>query len=285
MLAPRPTGTTPRPAGTTPGPAGTTPGPADTTPWPPGDGHVYDDVPPSTDAEVSELVDRPSRPPPGPQPGDGPHEVLVTVQGRQLPGSLTVPPGARGFVLFAHGSGSSRLSPRNVAVARVLSDGGIATLLFDLLTPEEARDRARVFDIGLLADRLVGATRWAQQHPDLAALPIGYVGASTGAAAALQAAAELQEEVTATVSRGGRPDLAMDHLADVTAPTLLIVGSRDEVVVGLNEQAQRQLRCPNDLAIVPGATHLFEEPGALEQVAELARDWFLRHLPSPPSRP
>lgn len=216
-----------------------------------------------------------------PPAADEPREVLVEVAGVALPGTLTVPVGARGIVLFAHGSGSSRVSPRNLAVARDLNAADLATLLFDLLTPAEADDRGRVFDIGLLADRLVGATRWVRRGADLDALPVGYFGASTGAAAALQAAAELGEDVAATVSRGGRPDLA-ERLPDVTAPTLLIVGARDETVLDLNERARRALRCPTELAIVPGATHLFEEPGALEQVSELARDWFDRHLDADP---
>ena len=212
-------------------------------------------------------------------------EVRIDVAGVQLPGTLHLPVDAAGIVLFAHGSGSSRLSPRNVAVARHLNAGGVGTLLFDLLTPREADDRARVFDIDLLAARLAGATRWLQERVDLAPMPLGYFGASTGAAAALQAAAELPGEVAAVVSRGGRPDLAMDHLGAVTAPTLLIVGSRDRQVLELNERARQRLTCPSELAIVHGATHLFEEPGALEEVAELAREWFSRHLTRASSRP
>jgi putative phosphoribosyl transferase len=181
-------------------------------------------------------------------------------------------------VLFAHGSGSSRLSPRNVAVARSLNEGGFATLLFDLLTPEEAADRDNVFDVALLSDRLRTATHWLRAQPEAAALPIGYFGASTGAAAALQAAAEMSADVAAVVSRGGRPDLAGPHLSAVRAPTLLIVGGRDEVVLELNQRAQQAMRCVNRLAIVPGATHLFEEPGALGLVAELAREWFVAHM-------
>jgi putative phosphoribosyl transferase len=208
--------------------------------------------------------------------------VIPTSDGLRLPGELALPAGAAGLVVFAHGSGSSRLSPRNLAVARALENMGLATLLFDLLTSKEASDRATVFDIGLLADRLAAATGWVQAEPDLAGYPLGYFGASTGAAAALWAAAELGTVVRAVVSRGGRPDLAGNRLEHVTAPTLLIVGSRDATVLDLNEQARRRLRCRNHLEIVPGATHLFEEPGALETVAELAGGWFTRHLAPAP---
>jgi putative phosphoribosyl transferase len=194
----------------------------------------------------------------------------------RLAGSLTVPAGAQGLVIFAHGSGSSRHSPRNRYVASVLAEAGLGTLLFDLLTQEEELDRANVFDIGLLADRLSQVTAWlrAQPRPE----PIGYFGASTGAAAALWAAAEPGSEIGAIVSRGGRPDLAGPRLAAVTAPTLLIVGGADPAVLDLNTEARAQLRCDSDLAVVPGATHLFEEPGTLAAAAELARDWFLRYL-------
>jgi len=195
-----------------------------------------------------------------------------------LPGDLTVPAGAGGIVLFAHGSGSSRLSPRNVQVATLLNRAGLATLLFDLLTPEEAGDRSLVFDIPLLADRLLAATRTVLEEAGIEGLPLGYFGASTGAAAALWAAAELGEAVSAVVSRGGRPDLAGERLARVTAATLLIVGGEDSQVLELNRQARRSLRCPNELEIVPGAGHLFEEPGALERVAELATAWFAARL-------
>jgi len=177
-------------------------------------------------------------------------------------------------VLFAHGSGSSRRSPRNVAVAEALDDAGIATLLFDLLTREEELDRRNVFDVELLAKRLLAATRWLAAQPSAHDLPIGYFGASTGAAAALLAAAALGEDISAVVSRGGRPDLAWDRLGEVTAPTLLVVGGADQVVLDLNESAAARLTCPHELAIVPRATHLFEEPGALEQVAALASAWF-----------
>jgi len=182
------------------------------------------------------------------------------------------------MVVFAHGSGSSRYSPRNRYVASVLNKVGIATLLFDLLTTEEERDRANVFDIDLLGNRLAEVTRLVQDEPDLGNLPVAYFGASTGAAAALRAAADPGSTVYAVVSRGGRPDLAGHHLAAVRAPTLLIVGGDDRVVVGLNEDARARLRCESQLAVVPGATHLFEESGTLQAAAELARDWFLAHL-------
>jgi len=195
-----------------------------------------------------------------------------------LGGTLTLPAEARGLVVFAHGSGSSRFSPRNVAVAAALNDAGFATLLFDLLTPAEESDRANVFDIRLLADRLVHAIRWIDQDPELSRLPLGLFGASTGAAAALVAAAQLGERVGAVVSRGGRPDLAGAMLPLVRAPTLLIVGGNDEVVILLNEQALARLSAPKALRIVPHATHLFSEPGALEAVSRYAIEWFSLHL-------
>jgi dienelactone hydrolase len=197
--------------------------------------------------------------------------------GIALGGELLVPPRARGAVAFAHGSGSSRLSPRNRAVAADLNAAGFATLLFDLLTPDEEGDRALVFDIPLLAERLLAASRWLEQRGDVGALPLGYFGASTGAAAALTAAARTPGRVRAVVSRGGRPDLAVGPEA-VRAATLLIVGGADREVLELNRRAQRELGCVNELAVVPGASHLFEEPGALEQVAALARGWFEREL-------
>lgn len=211
-----------------------------------------------------------------------PRQVLIPVGPLRLPGDLVIPLPALGAVLFAHGSGSSRHSPRNVQVARVLSQAGLATLLFDLLTPPEAADRDNVFDIALLAGRLGAATDWLRHQPDAGSLPLGYFGASTGAAAALWAAAEAGAGVAAVVSRGGRPDLAGPRLAAVTAPTLLVVGGEDLVVLELNRKARQALRCPSELVVVPGATHLFEEPGALEAVADLAREWFLRHLPAAP---
>jgi putative phosphoribosyl transferase len=185
---------------------------------------------------------------------------------------------AKGIVLFAHGSGSSRLSPRNTRVAADLREAGLATVLFDLLTPDEAADRALVFDIGLLAERLLLATRWIRENDETRHPRGGYFGASTGAAAALAAAAYPDQDIGAVVSRGGRPDLAGADLSRVRAPTLLIVGGDDVDVIKLNREAQAQLRCENKLEIVPGASHLFEEPGTLEAVVELARAWFLTHL-------
>ena len=205
-------------------------------------------------------------------------EVVISVGSARLAGHLSTPGGGAGMVVFAHGSGSGRRSPRNRFVADVLATAGLGTLLFDLLTAEEEQDRANVFDIGLLASRLGAVTRWMHGQPGLAGARIGYFGASTGAAAALWAAAEPGGEVAAVVSRGGRPDLAMPRLAEVRAPTLLIVGALDDVVLGLNREAARHLRCENHLAVVPGASHLFEEPGTLERAAGLARDWFTRYL-------
>jgi dienelactone hydrolase len=210
------------------------------------------------------------------------HGVRIEAGPVSLAGDLVRPEGADGLVLFAHGSGSSRKSPRNRYVAGVLQDAGFATLLMDLLTmDEEHAERSgarRRFDIDLLAGRLAGATDWVMTHPDTAGLPIGYFGASTGAAAALVAAAQRPEDIQAVVSRGGRPDLAGAALGRVTAPTLLIVGSLDDVVIELNRAALARLEVAARLEIVPGATHLFEEPGTLEEVARLARDWFRRHL-------
>ena len=210
--------------------------------------------------------------------------VRVPARAVTLEGILAVPPDARGVVLFAHGSGSGRFSPRNNFVARVLQEGGIATLLIDLLTPEEAEDRRLVFDIDLLAERLLDATAWLRGQRETAGLPIGYFGASTGAAAALQAAAREGSNIAAVVSRGGRPDLAAEHLSRVKAPTLLIVGGHDEPVLELNRAAYDLLPCEKELVVVPGATHLFEEPGALEEVARLAREWFQRHMQRPARR-
>lgn len=206
------------------------------------------------------------------------HQVNIPVGSQlSLDGELAVPSRAQGIVAFAHGSGSSRRSPRNRAVAQALNGAGFATLLFDLLTPSEEIDRTNVFDIPLLASRLVAASAWLGERSDVGELPLGYFGASTGAGAALSAAGELGDRVKAVVSRGGRPDLARD-LGAVRAPTLLIVGGADHQVLALNHEAQQQLRCPSELAVVPGATHLFEEPGALEQVSRLAIDWLDRHL-------
>ena len=209
-------------------------------------------------------------------------EVRVSAGPVTLEGSLGIPNSAGGVVLFAHGSGSGRHSPRNRYVARVLREANLATLLIDLLTEDEEEVDLRTtrlrFDIGLLARRLVGATDWLVQNPDTEQLRIGYFGASTGAGAALVAAAERPDEVGAIVSRGGRPDLAGDALPLVKAPTLLIVGGNDEPVIGMNEEALARMRAVNRLQIVPGASHLFEEPGALEEVARLATVWFARHL-------
>ena len=207
-------------------------------------------------------------------------EVEIAVGEVRLPGDLTLPPKPAGAVIFAHGSGSSRLSPRNRSVAGTIVGAGLATLLFDLLTAAEAdlRTGHLRFDIDLLAARLEGAAAWCLDHPALAGLPIGYFGASTGAAAALWAAAEPDSRVRAIVSRGGRPDLAGDRLERVTAPTLLIVGGEDHTVLELNRAAQARLRGENDLIVVPGAGHLFEEPGALEEVSHWARGWFVKYL-------
>lgn len=199
-----------------------------------------------------------------------------------LHGDLTIPGGAKGIVLFAHGSGSSRLSPRNRLVARVFNRSNLGTLLFDLLTSEEEAvdtyTRHLRFDIDMLARRLTDAAKWIFEQEDTREMHVGLFGASTGAAAALMSAAELGSRISAVVSRGGRPDLAGDTLAEVMAPTLLIVGGLDDVVIDLNELAYRQLRCEREIKIVPGATHLFEEPGKLEAVADIAAEWFRRHL-------
>jgi putative phosphoribosyl transferase len=209
-------------------------------------------------------------------------EVQIPAGRAVLSGNLTIPENAMALVLFAHGSGSSRHSPRNQFVARTLNRAGLGTLLFDLLTPEEealdSYTREHRFNIGLLAERLVHATKWARQQEEARDLRIGYFGSSTGGAAALVAAAELPQDVGAVVSRGGRPDLAGDALPKVQGPTLLIVGGNDDIVIELNEMARVQMRCEVKLEIIPGATHLFEEPGALEHVAKLASDWFVDHL-------
>lgn len=209
-------------------------------------------------------------------------EVWVSAGRVTLEGSLGIPDDAGGVVLFAHGSGSGRHSPRNRYVAGVLREANLATLLIDLLTPDEEEVDLRTthlrFNIGLLAQRLVGATDWLMRNPDTTELRIGYFGASTGAGAALVAAAERPDEVGAIVSRGGRPDLAGDALPLVKAPTLLIVGGNDEPVIGMNEEALARMRAETRLHIVPDASHLFEEPGALEEVARLAAGWFARHL-------
>lgn len=208
--------------------------------------------------------------------------VSIVSAGAMIDGDLALPRDAAGIVLFAHGSGSSRLSPRNRFVAAELQRAGLATLLIDLLTPEEDRDYQRRFDIPLLTRRLAGAARWLAEDPRTSALPLGLFGTSTGAAAALQLAAAMPDTVVAVVSRGGRPDLAgAQALQKVLAPTLLIVGGLDDVVIDLNRAARAQMLCPTELEIVPGATHLFEEAGKLEQVAALAADWLSRHLREP----
>jgi putative phosphoribosyl transferase len=209
-------------------------------------------------------------------------EVQIPAGRAVLSGNLTIPENAIALVLFAHGSGSSRLSPRNQFVAHTINRAGFGTLLFDLLTPEEeALDiytREHRFNIGLLTERLVHATKWSRQQEETRGQRIGYFGSSTGGAAALIAAAEIPQDIGAVVSRGGRPDLAGDALPKVQAPTLLIVGGDDDTVIELNEMARDQMRCEVKLEIIPGATHLFEEPGAIEQVAKLASDWFSLHL-------
>src|SRR5882672_5195 len=212
------------------------------------------------------------------------NEVQIHAGCTVLSGNLTVPEKAVALVLFAHGSGSSRHSPRNQVVARTLNNSGLATLLFDLLTPEEESIDARTaelrFNIGLLAERLVHAAKWAKQQEQTRDLRIGYFGSSTGGGAALVAAATVPEDVGAVVSRGGRPDLVGEALPKVQTPTLLIVGGNDDIVIELNEQARDRMQCEVKLEIIPGATHLFEEPGTLEKVAQLASDWFVKHIGS-----
>ncbi len=250
-------------------------------------GQWYQDFAQTRDEEVVGLLRRSRESEPdGMKPGEeaaADRDVIVLAGTVPLPGRLTVPAGARGVVVFAHGSGSSRSSPRNMFVAGALHVVGLGSLLFDLLTPEEEADRANVFDIGLLAGRLSAATTWLRGQPGLAQAPVGYFGASTGAAAALRAAAELGQQggrsgIAAVVSRGGRPDLAGASLGAVRAPTLLLVGGLDDRVLELNESARAQLGGESRLVVVPGAGHLFAEPGTLEQVASLARDWFLHYL-------
>jgi putative phosphoribosyl transferase len=208
--------------------------------------------------------------------------VKIPVGSVVVEGNLTVPSGAKGVVLFAHGSGSSRFSPRNRCVAKFFNAQKIGTLLFDLLTNEEDQEDIETaeyrFNINLLAERLIGATEWLKKDPDTKNIVFGYFGASTGAAAALIAAAKLPNDIAAVVSRGGRPDLAANYLPRVVAPTLLLVGSLDTVVIELNRQAMEQMSAEKKLVIIPGATHLFEEPGKLEEVAKLSTDWFLRYL-------
>jgi len=253
-------------------------------------GEFYADFSQTPDEDVIDLLQRAAARPaaaahtspvPAAASADPPvrdDEVEVHAGPVRLAGRLTVPEQAIGTVVFAHGSGSSRHSPRNRFVAAVLNQARLATLLFDLLAPSEERDRANVFDIDLLAGRLLDVTAWLRTQREVEELAVGYFGASTGAAAALVAAAEPGTDVAAVVSRGGRPDLAQRRLAQVYAPTLLIVGGHDDVVLALNRQAQAQIPGESRVAVVPGATHLFEEPGALAAVAELARQWFVGHL-------
>ena len=235
-------------------------------------GQWYEDFTQTSDAEVERLLDAAAEGEPRVR------EVTIPVGAVELSGELVVPPGAAGVVVFAHGSGSSRHSPRNRYVAEVLQDEGLATLLFDLLTPDEEVDRHRVFDVELLGRRLVTVTEWLAAEDAIRRLPIGYFGASTGAAAALWAAAEPGARVRAIVSRGGRPDLVGPRLAHVRAPTLLVVGGDDEVVLECNRAAAAALAGEHRLEVVAGATHLFEEPGTLEAAARLAADWFLDRL-------
>lgn len=260
-------------------------------------GQFYRDFSQTSDREVTSCLERAGGGPAvgarpvgaGPAGAGGPAradadpsssdaDVQVAAGAAELGGHLTVPERPTGFVVFAHGSGSSRHSPRNRSVAAVLNRAALGTLLFDLLTADEERTRANVFDIELLAGRLVEVTRWLREQPSADGLPLGYFGASTGAGAALWAAAEPGNDIAAIVSRGGRPDLAAPRLGQVRAPTLLVVGGRDEVVLALNREAAAQMRCETQLAVVPGATHLFEEPGTLQAAAELARDWFVDHF-------
>ena len=246
-----------------------------------GVGRWYRDFSPVSDEEVLALLSAASDAPAAPS-GATPAEHTARCSWMPaalvLAGDLTLPARAGGLVIFAHGSGSSRLSPRNRAVAAALNEAGFATLLFDLLTESEAGRRELVFDIPLLARRLELVTRWALEEPATRDLPFGYFGASTGAAAALRAAAAAGDSVRAVVSRGGRPDLAADRLPYVAAPTLLIVGGHDPEVLELNRRAAAMLRCPHRLAVVRGAGHLFEEPGTLDAVERLAADWFAEHL-------
>lgn len=250
-------------------------------------GQWYADFTQVTDDEVMALLARAPAETPQPafasviptqrtDPARVDEDVVIPTRRVGLAGHLTMPENTPGVVVFAHGSGSSRHSPRNRFVAEVLNQAGLGTLLFDLLTPDEELNRGNVFDVALLAERLTETTHWLREHHG--ATRIGYFGASTGAAAALWAAAEPDTDITAVVSRGGRPDLASPRLPAVRAPTLLIVGGHDKIVLDLNRTAQQHMTCENHLAVIPGATHLFEEPGTLQEAAALARDWFTNHL-------
>jgi putative phosphoribosyl transferase len=243
-------------------------------------GDWYHDFSQVADAEVVDLLDKAEACPEPREAAPDPAEVAVDAGGVRLPGSLVIPSVADGLVVFVHGSGSSRHSPRNQFVAAGLNRVGLGTLLVDLLTPDEELSRANVFNVALLAARLAAITRWLRDQPGTAAVPLGYFGASTGTAAALAAVtATPRLPVTAIVSRGGRPDLVGGRLALVRTPTLLIVGGADTVVLDLNQRARAQLKCESRLAVVPGATHLFPEPGALSQLTDLAAGWFGRHFP------
>jgi putative phosphoribosyl transferase len=244
-------------------------------------GYWYRDFGQTSDSEVERLLELGARPPsvtvyPGGHDLDT--HVEIPIDGIRLAGHLCIPQKAEGVVIFAHGSGSSRHSPRNRSVAALLQEHGIGTLLFDLLSEREAVDRSNVFDIGLLARRLATVTHWLRQQPEARHLKIGYFGASTGAAAALYAAAQIDAPIAAVVSRGGRPDLATEALDRVKAPTLLIVGSEDDTVLDLNLRAAKHLTCEHRVEVVPGATHLFEEPGTLLRAATLAQQWFAAHF-------
>jgi putative phosphoribosyl transferase len=249
-------------------------------------GQFYVDFNQTTDDEVISQLERMAQTPVGSQAADPPESGLDGFDGNvniaagevTLEGRLSLPPDSKGTVVFVHGSGSSRHSPRNRHVAQALNQARLGTLLFDLLTPKEELDRAYVFDIELLAKRLIEVTGWLTRFEEWPSQPIGYFGASTGAAAALRAAADLGTHIASVVSRGGRPDLTGPRICDVVAPTLLIVGSLDTVVLDLNREARAQMRCETSLEVVPGATHLFEEPGTLDQAATLARQWFVRHF-------
>jgi putative phosphoribosyl transferase len=247
-------------------------------------GQYYVDFTQTSDDQVIDCIERAARDVASDSsdgagdPPAGAEDVVVCAGAVKLAGRLNLPRHPLGMVLFAHGSGSSRHSVRNRLVAESLNRGGLGTLLFDLLTPAEETVRANTFDIDLLAGRLIAATDWLSQHAAVASLPLGYFGASTGGAAALWAAADTGREIGAVVSRGGRPDLAAPRLGDVRSPTLLIVGGADRAVLAMNEEALSQLRCESRLVVIPGASHLFVEPGALQMVARLARDWFVDHL-------
>jgi putative phosphoribosyl transferase len=254
-------------------------------------GRWYRDFSQTSDEEVVALMERARHRGPEPvgavpdvadsvSPDSNEDEVALETGGVSLTGNVSTPGIPQGVVVFAHGSGSSRHSPRNRFVAGRLNQAGLTTVLFDLLTPQEELDRGNVFDIERLAARLLGVTRWLAGRHGLAGLPVGYFGASTGAAAALWAAADDSSNVLAVVSRGGRPDLALEKLSSVRAPTLLIVGAADHMVLDLNHRAAEELCCENRVAVVPGASHLFEEPGALAEVSGLASEWFLRHFES-----